>query len=159
MILSTKLTVLLLYRRVFLPHRWSVFDIILRVFMGVCCLYYISTFIAKIWSCTPRAKIWNKSVEGTCINVASVLTAGGVFNTLSDVFILLVPVKAVWNLQMKTARKVEVCLLFTVGSMYVFSTIQFRLPSVFMVPTSCQGCANKYKRTDIQYQWLGCALA
>ena len=111
------MTVLLLYRRVFLPHRWSVFDITLRVFMVLCCVYYLTTIPIKIWECTPRAKIWNKSIEGTCIHVASVLKADGVFNALSDVFILLLPVKALWSLQMKTGRKVGIGLLFTVGLM------------------------------------------
>lgn len=114
-ILCTKLTVLLLYRRVFLPHRGSVFDNVLRAFMVICSVYYLTTIIVKIWECTPRAKIWNQSIEGTCINVAALLDTDGVFNTLSDFIILLVPVKALWKLQMKTARKIQVVLLFTVG--------------------------------------------
>ena len=85
--------------------------------MVLCCVYYLTTIPVKIWECTPRAKIWNKSIDGTCIHVASVLNADGVFNTLSDVFILLVPVKALWTLQMKTGRKVGIGLLFTVGLM------------------------------------------
>lgn len=85
--------------------------------MAICCLFYITTIIVKIWECTPRARIWNKSIEGTCINVASVLNADGVFNTMSDVFILLVPVKALRKLQMKTSRKIGIALLFTVGLM------------------------------------------
>ena len=125
-ILCTKLTVLLLYRRVFLPHRGSMFDIILRTFMVICCLFYITTVPVKIWECTPRARIWDKSIGGTCIKVASVLNADGVFNTFSDFFILLVPIKALWNLQMNTKRKIEVGLLFTVGLMYAHPT--FRSP-------------------------------
>ena len=87
--------------------------------MVVCSVYYLTTIIVKIWECTPRAKIWDKSIEGTCIDVAALLDADGVFNTLSDIFIMVVPVKALWKLQMKTSRKVGISLLFTVGLMCV----------------------------------------
>ena len=117
MVLCTKLTVLSLYRRVFLPHRWSVFDVILRVFMVICCVYYITTVPVKIWECIPRARIWNKSIDGSCIDVACVLNVDGVFNTGSDIVILLVPIKALWKLQMETKRKIGIGLLFTVGLM------------------------------------------
>lgn len=83
--------------------------------MVICCLYYITTIIVKTWECTPRARIWDKSIEGTCASVATVLNTDGLFNTLSDFFILLVPLKALWTLQMKRIRKVGVGLLFTVG--------------------------------------------
>ena len=85
--------------------------------MAVCCLYYITTVIVKIWECSPRARIWDKSIEGTCVNVPTVLNVDGVFNTMSDIFILLVPVKALWKLQMKRTRKIGIGLLFTVGLM------------------------------------------
>lgn len=108
---------LLLYRRVFLPHRWGVLDIILRVFMVICSVYYLTTIIVKIWECNPREKIWNQTVEGTCINIASLLNADGAFNTLTDFIILLVPLQALWKLQMKTRRKISIASLFTVGLM------------------------------------------
>ena len=96
---------------------------ILRAFMIIIGLYYTTTVIAKIWECTPRARIWDKSVEGKCIDMASLLNTDGVFNTMSDMVILIVPVKVVWRLQMKTKRKVGVFLLFTVGLMYVFRKV------------------------------------
>ena len=85
--------------------------------MVICCIYYTATIPVKIWGCTPRARIWNKSIEGSCINVAQVLNVDGCFNTLSDIVILLVPVKALWKLQMKTKRKIGIGLVFTVGLM------------------------------------------
>ena len=59
----------------------------------------------------------------TCVNVAKVLNTDGVFNTLSHFFILLVPVKALWKLQMKTKGKVGIGLLFSVGLMYDIPTL------------------------------------
>ncbi|MCJ1269460.1 hypothetical protein MMC22_009352 [Lobaria immixta] len=125
-IMCTKLAILLLYRRVFLPQRWSAFDVAIRLLMLIICLFYIATTAAKIWECTPRPRIWDKSIEGTCIKAPSLLNASGLFNTISDVLILLVPVRSVWKLNIDTARKVACVLLFTVGLIApVFSIIGF----------------------------------
>ena len=83
--------------------------------MAVCCLFYIATTLVKIWECTPREKIWNKIVQGDCVNIATLLNTSGLFNTITDILILLVPVKAVWNLQMRKKKKLGVVLIFTVG--------------------------------------------
>ena len=119
MMLCTKLAILLLYRRIFLPLRGGFFDWLLRLFMLILGLFYFATTIVKIWECSPRARIWNKSIPGTCVNVSSLLNTSGLFNMVTDVLILLVPVKSVWNLQMTRKRKLGVVLVFTVGLTYV----------------------------------------
>ncbi|TEY62246.1 hypothetical protein BOTCAL_0165g00060 [Botryotinia calthae] len=73
-----------------------------------------------------RARIWNKSLPGTCVDVSKLLNTSGLFNFTTDVLILLVPVKSVWNLQMKKKRKMSVVLIFTFGmivSAPVFSIV------------------------------------
>ena len=117
--LCTKLTALLLYRRIFLPPCWSLFDIILRMFMTVLCLYYISTIAVRTWECTPRAKIWDNSIEGRCISAARLINSDDAFNTISDILILLVPVPTLRKLQTKIERKLGIALLFILGLMYV----------------------------------------
>lgn len=116
-IMCTKLTILLLYRRVFLPQRWSAFDVVVRFLMLIICLFYVSNTAAKIWECTPRPRIWDKSIQGTCIDISRLLNTSGLFNLTTDILILLVPVKSVWKLNMDTRRKVGIVLLFTVGLM------------------------------------------
>ncbi|KAI4218973.1 MAG: hypothetical protein LQ349_008498 [Xanthoria aureola] len=114
-ILDTKVAILLLYRRVFLPHRGGIFDWILRVFIGVLVGFYLATTLVKIWECNPREKIWNTSIPGRCVNVSSLLNTSGLFNSITDVMILLVPVKFVWNLQLSRRQKVGVVAVFTIG--------------------------------------------
>jgi len=118
-ILFTKLSILLLYRRIFSPRRWSPFNIALRLFEVVLILFYLALTIVKIWECSPRARIWDKSIKGRCIDIPSLLNTSGLFNTISDVLILLVPIKSVWNLNMKPTKKLGVIAVFSVGSMYV----------------------------------------
>ena len=87
--------------------------------MIIITIFYVTTTFIKVWECIPRARIWDTSIPGTCLNISKILNASGTFNSVSDVVILLVPVKAVWSLQMKRKRKAAVIAVFTVGSMYV----------------------------------------
>lgn len=125
-ILSTKLAILLLYRRVFVVNSGSLLDWVLRTFSAILILFYFATSVVKIWECTPREKVWNKSVPGTCVNVSTLLNTSGLFNTITDVIILLIPVKSVWSLHMNARRKLCVIAVFTVGfTAPVFSVVGF----------------------------------
>ena len=123
-ILLTKLSILLLYRRVFVANSGTILDWILRGFMAILILFYTTTSIVKIWECTPRQKIWAKSVQGTCVNVSALLNTSGLFNTITDVIILLIPVKSVWTLHMDFQKKLGIMAVFTVGFTYVLEQAQ-----------------------------------
>lgn len=125
-ILGTKIAIILLYRRVFLPHRGGPFDWLLRIFIFILTCFYVATMLVKVWECTPREKAWNKAVPGRCVNVSSLLNASGLFNCITDVMMLLIPVKSVWLLRMSMRQKAGVVAIFTVGFCApVFSTIGF----------------------------------
>lgn len=111
----TKVSILLLYRRIFSPQKKSRFDQGIRLFIVILSLFYVSNTILKIFQCTPRSRIWDKRVPGTCLNLGNVLTASGAFNTLTDMLLLAIPVKVSWNLNTSAKRKVGVVLLFTFG--------------------------------------------
>lgn len=110
-----KLAVLWLYRRVFSPIRWSPFDVSIGLLIVLMILFYTSTTLVKIWECNPRAKIYNPKLPGTCVDISLLLDISGAFNTLTDFIILLLPVKAVWKMNMKLQKKIIVVLVFTFG--------------------------------------------
>ena len=94
----------------------------IRILMVVLSLFYSVTLFVKVWECVPRARIWDKSIQGSCLDIPKILDISGSFNTVSDILILLIPVKAVWQLQMKKKKKAGIIAVFTVGLMYVFRT-------------------------------------
>ncbi|KAL8775340.1 MAG: hypothetical protein Q9209_000347 [Squamulea sp. 1 TL-2023] len=110
-----KLAVLWLYRRVFSPQRQSSFDNSIVALTILLILFYTSTTLVKIFECSPRAKIFNPKLPGKCIDIPKLLNTSGMFNTVTDVIILLLPVKAVWNMNMRRQKKVIVVLVFTFG--------------------------------------------
>lgn len=79
--------------------------------------YGITSFV-KIFECTPRAKIVSQKLPGSCVNVSMLVNASGLFNTITDYLILLLPVHAVRKLQMNGTRKILVVFVFTFGLWY-----------------------------------------
>jgi hypothetical protein len=126
MIGIAKLAVLWLYRRVFSPAKRSMLDLsIIALIVIIICFYTSITFV-KIFECFPRERIWNKAVPGKCVQMKYILNVSGGFNTVTDFIIMLLPVHAVWSLQISKFRKSLVILAFTFGACApVFATIGF----------------------------------
>ena len=107
-ILMTKLAILFFYLRVFIPQRWS------RFYNTVWCLtitttFYVALFIARLFPC----------VHIKCINTIFLLRISGVFNCVSNLIVILVPFKAVWDLNISLAKKRRIALVFAIAFVYV----------------------------------------
>ena len=109
----------------FSPVRWSPFDKLIVSLIVLMVAFYVSTGLVKIFECMPREKSYDKSIPGTCINVPALLDVSGVFNTVTDIIILVLPIHAAWNLQLSKHKKILVVLVFTLGSWYVICSFFF----------------------------------
>jgi archaellum biogenesis protein FlaJ (TadC family) len=82
----------------------------------ICTLFYTITTLLTIFACAPREKIWNKLyVGGHCLTYRAIILSTAIFNIISDVAILLLPVRTVWKLRIPTQKKVAISLLFGTG--------------------------------------------
>ncbi|KAI9792578.1 MAG: hypothetical protein M1816_002098 [Peltula sp. TS41687] len=113
LIFVLKLSILLLYRRIFAPSRRT------KVFIGVIVaflfFFYLSNMIVKIFSCTPRKLIWDKRIPGHCTNPHTLYLVTAIVNVISDFYILLLPLPAIWHLQVPLARRIGLMLAFSAG--------------------------------------------
>lgn len=114
-ICAAKLAILCLYRRMFSIYPRSPFDITVKVLMVLLVLFYIPMNITKILECIPRARIWDPSVPGSCIDTYMLLNVSGVFNTVSDFIIVMLPLGRVWTMKLKLKHKACVVFAFTFG--------------------------------------------
>lgn len=114
-ILFVKWGILLLYRRVFVVYKGSLLDWSTQILIFVVFGFEVAAIFIKIWKCVPREKIWDEHLDGHCVNFAGFMISSGVFNTATDIIILFLPIKAVWNLQMSTKTKFGVVSIFTIG--------------------------------------------
>lgn len=115
LIFIVKISILLLYRRIFAPsRRTKIFIGVLLVFLF---LFYLSNMMVKIFLCTPRKLIWDKDpkIKGRCINPHALYLVTAIINVLSDFYILLLPLPAIWHLQIPLARRIGLMFAFSAG--------------------------------------------
>ncbi|CAG8980752.1 hypothetical protein HYALB_00013072 [Hymenoscyphus albidus] len=113
-VMFAKLVVLSFYCRVFRADNG--FYIRTLCLIAVIIAATIGFVVANIMMCTPIARVWDRSVPGTCINNEAYWVSHAVFHILTDVIIFFMPVLPVMRLNMDTRKKIAVIGAFTLGS-------------------------------------------
>ena len=116
-ILITKLSILLLYSKLFAPSRKSRTYFFIQLLAYFNTLFYIAVTLVKIFECTPRSKIWERTKPGTCINFGTLLYVTGIVNICSDIAILVLPIHVIWHLKLPVMRKVGVSAAFAAATL------------------------------------------
>lgn len=111
----TKLAILCLYRRIFSIYLGRSFDVKVIGLMAILVLFYFATTITKIFECIPRSRVWDSSIPGHCIDIPTLLNVVGIINMITDLIIVVLPFRVVWNLNMKLRKKLYVVLAFAFG--------------------------------------------
>ena len=118
-IFATKLAILLQIQHIFVTGRNIRFYLLQLVIWVNGIWYFINVFLIA-FMCTPRAKIWDDMVPGHCfIDFYTVNLTSAIFNPVSDILILILPIFWACKLQMVWKRKVGVVLIFATGIMLV----------------------------------------
>ena len=84
-------------------------------------LFYLSIMIALIVLCAPRtgygqADYLAAIAAASCSNGAQPISVvGGAGNIISDVFILILPLPAIWRLHLRTAKKIGITAIIMTG--------------------------------------------
>lgn len=55
---------------------------------------------------------------GRCVDIESLILVAAIINVISDFTLLILPITAVWNLQMGTRQKFGVSAVFAAGVLY-----------------------------------------
>ncbi|KID84519.1 hypothetical protein MGU_08337 [Metarhizium guizhouense ARSEF 977] len=134
---AAKYFVCIQLKRIFSPRRssggavrWALNGLIAATIM-----YYIACFFTFTFQCIPRDKIWNPEVAGKCIDNSAGVLSAGLINLLLDLGILVVPVWAIWHLQMPLKRKIGAMSVFAVGILFAE-----------LVGTTVVGCMPMFPR-------------
>lgn len=110
----TKVSILLFYLRVF-PNRWMRISVhVLNIWLIV---HGTGFFLAVAFECTPVALIWDKGLDGTCINQNAVTFVGAIFSIVEDIIIFILPMPLVFKLQLGRGRRVSLIVMFGLGSL------------------------------------------
>jgi hypothetical protein len=84
-------------------------------------LWALGTFLVGALMCLPVEKFWKPSIEGSCIDSASFYYGQQIPNILTDLIILIMPLKIVWALPISKTQRLLLSGVFMVGGLYVAS--------------------------------------
>ncbi|KNG89223.1 integral membrane protein [Aspergillus nomiae NRRL 13137] len=143
LIFITKLSILLLYIRVFAPAKKSWMYIFIHGLLWFNAAFYLTDTLLEIFACVPREKIWNPDVHGYCVNVNAMILATAILNTISDFSLLILPIFSVWRLHMQNTQKLGISAIFAAG---LFAC----LSSAMRISISVQ----KNNTSDRTYDWF-----
>ncbi|KAL6720061.1 hypothetical protein ACLMJK_001982 [Lecanora helva] len=131
-LLATKLSIMLLILRVFCSVQRDIPYFLTIGLIAVNSAFYLCFLIIPTALCKPRRKIWTPELPGKCLDVNKLYLASAVFNFLSDIAMLSVPIYLVWRLQMSIRRKIGVTAIFCTGGLACISSILRLIYVVFL---------------------------
>jgi hypothetical protein len=76
-------------------------------------------FLSESLECIPIQKLWDPAiVTGHCFDPKIQTYTNAVLNTLTDIYVLLLPIPALWGLPLGPGRKFRVIAVFGLGLGY-----------------------------------------
>ncbi|KAL8796077.1 MAG: hypothetical protein Q9182_007434 [Xanthomendoza sp. 2 TL-2023] len=81
-------------------------------------LFYIAAFFVALFICNPRDAFWNPYLHAErvkCLDSAAAKVASAVFNAVSDITILVLPISTIWTLRMQRKKKIWTIAVFASG--------------------------------------------
>lgn len=113
-----KLSILLQYLRVFVPSRKANMGMFLAVYSVILAMliFYLVDTAFNIFLCRPRQKLWDPLMDGgSCYDLFASMQATAIFNVVSDIAILVLPISTIWKLQIPPKKKMAIFVVFATG--------------------------------------------
>ncbi|KAB8262999.1 hypothetical protein BDV32DRAFT_136089 [Aspergillus pseudonomiae] len=117
---SIKISILLLYRRIFAVRKFRIASLITG---GLVMSWCLAVFITVFLQCRPIALNWDKTLEGTCIDPKKFFFGNAISNLLIDVVILALPIPMVLQLQLRLSQKLTILSIFLLGGFVCVASI------------------------------------
>ncbi|KAB8261482.1 hypothetical protein BDV32DRAFT_158222 [Aspergillus pseudonomiae] len=107
---TVKLSLLLLYRRIFVSSR---FLRIVYAVGAIISVWTIITIFLAIFNCIPISGFWTG--QGQCISFRDFAIGYAIVNIITDLAVWLMPIPNMWKLQLPTSQKIALTLIFVLG--------------------------------------------
>jgi hypothetical protein len=113
---SVKLSYLLFYYPTFptLDFRKWVW-----VCIGIVVAYWTGCMLQAFLICRPFERNWYPFIPGHCTSYKMAFVTTGVFNAITDLIIIALPIPVISSLHLATATKIGLIAIFAVGFLYV----------------------------------------
>lgn len=116
---SVKLSYLWFYLRIFPQlnfRKW------IWICMGMVSSHWLGSMLQIFLSCTPFERNWNPTIRGGhCASYNVAFVTIGIFNMITDLIIMLLPIPFLRKIQMAMGTKIGLAAIFSIGFLYVSS--------------------------------------
>ncbi|KAG9234427.1 hypothetical protein BJ875DRAFT_12886 [Amylocarpus encephaloides] len=114
-ITAVKLSVLLLYRRLFPVDS---FRLTLKINGAIIIAWMLAVILGSIFSCIPIQNAWLAGTpHARCLDMKIFQLALGSINILTDIVLVALPLPFVWRLNVPAAQKVQLVALLSTGGL------------------------------------------
>ncbi|KAH8663247.1 hypothetical protein BGZ61DRAFT_462788 [Ilyonectria robusta] len=117
---SAKGSILALYSRLFSNRNFRMQVWAVAVFLLSHSLVFVGLVI---FQCTPISSIWNRNLDGKCLNLTAIGYAGAAFSIVEDIVLLIMPIPELLKLQLGTRKKAALLFMFSIGSFACVTTL------------------------------------
>ncbi|KAK9781745.1 putative Extracellular membrane protein CFEM domain-containing protein [Seiridium cardinale] len=124
---SGKVTMLLLYLRLFNTGSARWFGWLIKVLLVLLCISQTIFLILVVLECIPISAIWDKSITNArCLDLHAIATVGSISSIVIDVILMILPIPVLWRLQVSRAKRIGLVLIFAVASLgTIASAVRF----------------------------------
>jgi hypothetical protein len=109
-----KLSILMQYRRLFSHHSRN-FHWQINVLITIVAVWGAGIILTAFFLCVPMEKNWHPMVKGTCIPIIPFYYGLQIPNIITDVLIIVVPIREVMRLQLNKKLKTGAVTMFALG--------------------------------------------
>jgi len=92
------------------------FQIMVKLLIGYTTLHTVAFFFAVVFQCNPVPYAWDKTLDGTCVNLTALTYTAAVLSGLLDLATMILPINELRKLQMSMEKKISVIFIFVIGS-------------------------------------------
>ena len=97
---------------------------------------YIAVTFTVLFECHPIDATWNPFLASDCISRNVILVISAAVNVFSDLLNFLLPIWAIWHLQMAPERKLGLSAVFATGLLYCAPLNPTFIPvAQFLIPS------------------------
>lgn len=111
-IAAVKISILLLYLRIFPSKRLQIIAWAVGCFVACCA---VTQTLLVMFQCRPVQAAWDLNVKGDCIRLNLTYVIFGSFNAVTDIMALCMPMPFLWQLHANKTRKIQLMGTFGLG--------------------------------------------
>ncbi|KAI6251406.1 hypothetical protein HI914_01031 [Erysiphe necator] len=115
-----KISLLLIYQRIYPSSKFQLICTIGIAFVATHGLAFIFTIF---FQCKPIRSSWDPSMNRNCLSAPAIGFAGAGFSIVEDLVIIFLPLPQLLQLQIRTAQKVALIFMFSIGSFACITSI------------------------------------